>query len=101
MIHAKGQGGQITFGGQNVTITREGLLGRATHGRGDKRICITSVSAVQWKPAGAMVNGFIQLSLGDADRQAGPEGLPHHERVQGRELGRLHGETTARIREIT
>ncbi|MEU3681471.1 DUF4429 domain-containing protein [Streptomyces sp. NPDC030592] len=70
MLQAQGQGGQITFDGQNVTITREGFLGRVTHGRSDKRIAITSISAVQWKPAGAMVNGFIQLSIGGADRQA-------------------------------
>lgn len=70
MLQAKGQGGQITFDGQYVTITREGFLGRVTHGRSDKRISIAAISAVQWKPAGAMVNGFIQLSIGGSDRQA-------------------------------
>lgn len=58
------------FDGSFVTITRNGFLARASHGRGDKRIPIASVSAVQWKPAGPMVNGFIQLSIGGADRQA-------------------------------
>ncbi|PNG17493.1 DUF4429 domain-containing protein [Streptomyces cahuitamycinicus] len=70
MIQAKGQGGQIAFDGQYVTITREGFLGRATHGRGEKKLHITSISAVQWKPPGMMTNGFIQLSIGGADRQA-------------------------------
>lgn len=70
MIEASGQGGQISFDGAFVTITRNGFLARASHGRGDKRIPIASISAVQWKPAGPMVNGFIQLSLGGADRQA-------------------------------
>ncbi|MFE9906424.1 DUF4429 domain-containing protein [Streptomyces achromogenes] len=70
MIHASGQGGQMAFDGQYVTITRNGFLGRATHGRGEKRLHIASISSVQWKPPGALTNGFIQLSLGGADRQA-------------------------------
>lgn len=70
MIQASGQGGQIAFDGQYVIITREGFLGRATHGRGEKRLHITSITSVQWKPPGALVNGFIQLSLSGSDRQA-------------------------------
>ncbi|MFJ5259101.1 DUF4429 domain-containing protein [Streptomyces sp. NPDC088387] len=70
MINASGQGGQLAFDGQYVSITRNGFLGRASHGRGEKKLHISSISAVQWKPAGPMVNGFIQLSLGGADRQA-------------------------------
>lgn len=73
MIEAAGQGGQMLFDGQYVTITRNGFLARATHGRGDKKIPLTAISAVQWKPAG-MTNGFIQLSIGGADRQAAKGG---------------------------
>lgn len=73
MIEAAGQGGQMLFDGQYVTITRNGFLARATHGRGDKNIPITAISAVQWKPAG-LTNGFIQLSIGGADRQAAKGG---------------------------
>lgn len=73
MIEAAGQGGQMRFDGQYVTITREGFLARATHGRGDKKIPLTAISAVQWKPAG-LTNGFIQLSIGGADRQAAKGG---------------------------
>lgn len=73
MIEAAGQGGQMQFDGQYVTITRNGFLARATHGRGDKKIPLTAISAVQWKPAG-MTNGFIQLSIGGADRQAAKGG---------------------------
>ncbi len=69
MIEASGQGGQLAFDGQYVTITRNGFLARATHGRGDKKIPTAAISAVQWKPAG-LTNGFIQLSIGGADRQA-------------------------------
>lgn len=73
MIEAAGTGGQMQFDGQYVTITRNGFLARATHGRGDKKIPLTAISAVQWKPAG-MTNGFIQLSIGGADRQAAKGG---------------------------
>jgi hypothetical protein len=63
MIEVSGQGGQIQFDGQYVTITRKGFLARSTHGKGEKRLHVSQISAVQWKPAGAMVNGFIQLTL--------------------------------------
>ncbi|MFB6825128.1 DUF4429 domain-containing protein [Streptomyces virginiae] len=73
MIEVSGQGGQLVFDGQYVTITRKGFLARATHGKGEKRLHVAQISAVQWKPAGALVNGFIQFSIGGADRQA-PKG---------------------------
>lgn len=63
MIEVSGQGGQIQFDGQYVTITRKGFLARATHGKGEKRLHISQIAAVQWKPAGPMVNGFIQLTV--------------------------------------
>lgn len=63
MTEVTGQGGQITFDGQYVTITRKGFLARATHGKGEKRLHISQISAIQWKPAGAMVNGFIQFTV--------------------------------------
>lgn len=63
MIEVKGHGGQITFDGQYVTITRKGFLARATIGKGEKRLHISQISAVQWKPAGFAVNGFIQFTV--------------------------------------
>ena len=63
MLEAKGTGGQIEFDGQYVTITRKGFLARATVGKGEKRLHVSQISAVQWKPAGAFVNGFIQFTV--------------------------------------
>lgn len=63
MRTAKGHSGTVTFDGQFVTITREGLLARAAHGKGEKKIPIRSISAVQWKEPGALVNGFIQFTI--------------------------------------
>jgi hypothetical protein len=62
MIEARGQGGQVQFDGQHVTITRRGFLARATVGKGEKRFHISQISSVQWKPAGPFVNGFIAFS---------------------------------------
>ncbi|XTZ18194.1 DUF4429 domain-containing protein [Micromonospora echinospora] len=59
---ARGQNGTVTFDGAFVTIARSGMA-RLTIGKGDKRIPAASLTAVQWKPAGALVNGFIQFTL--------------------------------------
>lgn len=61
-LQARGQSGTVTWDGAFVTISRTGMA-RLTVGKGDKRIPINSITAVQWKPAGALVNGFIQFSL--------------------------------------
>lgn len=63
MIEASGQGGQVQFDGQHVTIARKGFLARATVGKGEKRLHIAQISGIQWKPAGPFVNGFIQFSV--------------------------------------
>ncbi|MFF8500758.1 DUF4429 domain-containing protein [Streptomyces anulatus] len=63
MTEVSGQGGQITFDGQYVTISRKGFLARATLGKGEKRLPISQISAIQWKPAGPLVNGFIQFTV--------------------------------------
>ncbi|GGV36829.1 hypothetical protein GCM10010293_40320 [Streptomyces griseoflavus] len=62
MIEVKGHNGQIAFDGQYVTITRKGILGRLSVGKGEKRFHISQISSVQWKPAGPLVNGFIAFS---------------------------------------
>jgi hypothetical protein len=62
-MQVEGQGGQIEFDGQYVTITRKGFLARSMVGKGEKRLHIAQIAAVQWKPAGMMVNGFIQFTV--------------------------------------
>lgn len=58
----KGVNGQVSFDGTFVTIYRKGFVARGTVGKGEKRIPLASITAVQWKPA-AMVNGFIQFTV--------------------------------------
>ncbi|MFE4651548.1 DUF4429 domain-containing protein [Streptomyces sp. NPDC056707] len=62
-MEAKGHGGQVDFDGQYVTIKRKGFLARSVVGKGEKRLHISNITAVQWKPAGMMVNGFIQFTV--------------------------------------
>jgi hypothetical protein len=62
-IEAKGHSGTVTFDGQSVIITRESFLARATVGKGRKSIPLDSITAVQWKAAGALVNGYIQFTI--------------------------------------
>ncbi|MGH3501211.1 MAG: DUF4429 domain-containing protein [Nocardioidaceae bacterium] len=60
---AKGRGGTVTFDTRFVTIIRRGVLARMSYGKGEKRIPVARINAVQWKPAGVVVNGFIQFTI--------------------------------------
>jgi hypothetical protein len=63
IIEAKGHNGTVTFDGAFVAIQRKGALGRLTVGKGEKRIPVSSITAVQWKQPGALVNGYIAFTL--------------------------------------
>lgn len=63
-MEVKGYNGVISFDGKFITITRKGFLARATIGKGEKRLPLSSVSAVQWKPAGVFMNGYIEFTIG-------------------------------------
>ena len=68
---AKGRNGTVTFDGNFVTIDRTGFLARATVGKGQKRIPVRSITAVQVKPPGVAVGGFIQFTLsGGSERRS-------------------------------
>lgn len=62
-ITAKGQTGTLIFDGKLVTIQRKGFLAATTQGRGEKRIPVQSISAVQFKPAGRVTQGFISFTI--------------------------------------
>lgn len=63
-LEVKGHNGTVVWDGDFVTIKRTGFLARASVGKGEKRIPLGSITAVQWKPAGGVMNGFIQFTLG-------------------------------------
>lgn len=61
-LHAKGHNGQVTVDGDWLTIERKGL-GRVGHSKGDRRIQLASIQAVQMRPAGTFGNGFIKFTI--------------------------------------
>jgi len=61
-VTARGTSGTIVFDGVSVTIHRTGIS-RLTIGKGHKQIPLDHITAVQFKPAGPLVNGFIQFTL--------------------------------------
>jgi hypothetical protein len=61
MIEAHGHTGQVQYDGTFITIARKGFNARISVGKGEKRIPLASVHGVQWKPAGMLVNGYIQF----------------------------------------
>ncbi len=70
-LSVKGHNGTVTFDGSTVTITRTGFLARATVGKGEKRIPLRHITAVQFKAAGWAVNGYIQFTLaGGVERRS-------------------------------
>jgi len=96
----KGHNGQIEADEQGVTISRKGVLGFLTQGlKGDKRIPYESITAVQFKPAGLLVNGYIQLTVkGGTESRGGVFKATSDENTvmfQGRE----QGEAFARLRD--
>jgi hypothetical protein len=68
-IVAQGHNGTAVFDGDFVTIFRKGFRARMTVGKGDKRVPVHSITAVQWKPPGALVNGFISFTLGGGNER--------------------------------
>ena len=63
-IVATGHNGTVSFDGDFVTITRTGFRARATVGKGEKRIPVRAITAIQWKPPGLLVNGYVQFTIG-------------------------------------
>jgi len=71
-ISAKGRNGQVTFDGKAVTIKREGLAARATHGRGEKAIPLRHITGIHMKPVSLLTTGFIQFTVpGEISDHAG------------------------------
>lgn len=62
-VSAVGKTGQILVDDDYVTISRKGLRAFINQGaKGDKRIPIASITAVQLKPA-KLTDGYLQLSI--------------------------------------
>ncbi|MCF7910074.1 DUF4429 domain-containing protein [Candidatus Pacearchaeota archaeon] len=63
-MEAKGVNGTLILGKGYIEIVRKGFMSFATQGlKGNKKIAIKQISAVQFKPSGAFTNGYIQFSF--------------------------------------
>lgn len=70
-MYAKGDMGELRFDGNFVTIERTSIRARVTYGKGNKRIPVSTIQAVQWKPAGAVIPGAITFTLaGGIEKQS-------------------------------
>jgi hypothetical protein len=64
VVEAKGLNGTVRLESDFLTISRKGFMARASVGKGEKRILLNQLTAVQLKPAGPVINGFIQFTVG-------------------------------------
>ena len=71
MLTAKGVNGQIEVDGEWLTIRRKGAVSKLSHGlKGDKRIALANVQAVQLKKPG-LTNGYLQLTISGGKESGG------------------------------
>ena len=64
LIEAKGINGLLILGKGYIEIIRKGFMSFMTQGlKGNKKIAIKQISAVQFKPVGTFTNGYIQFSF--------------------------------------
>lgn len=62
-MEANGVNGQASFDGATLTITRHGLVGRATQGKGTKQIPLSALGAVQYRPPTLAANGVWSVGV--------------------------------------
>jgi hypothetical protein len=61
MIEVNGRvGASATFDGQTLNLRRTGYS-RGVTGKGERRVHVSQISAVEWKPAGRLIDGFIRF----------------------------------------
>jgi hypothetical protein len=121
-MEARGHNGQVHFDGQFVTIARRGFIARSTIGKGEKRIPLVQITALQWKPATRLINGFIQFTIAggiEARSRFGHQGsdaardensvvfmhkqMPAFEQLRAEidgALARLHGQAVSQMRGV-
>jgi hypothetical protein len=71
-IVAKGVDGEVELLGNRVAIRRRGFFGAINHGfGGDQELLASSITAIQFKPAGPLLNGYIRFGFAGGQQQAG------------------------------
>jgi hypothetical protein len=69
MTTCKGHNGDITLEGETLTITRSGVVARATFGKDVELVVIPlqAIHGVRVKPASRLMNGWLQLLIGGVE----------------------------------
>jgi len=68
-VEVRGVNATIRFDGQTITILRSGPFSRLPGDKADRHIPLGDLTAVQLKPAGRVVNGFIQFTVGGGNER--------------------------------
>lgn len=63
--------GTLTIDDTSVMIKRTRMQSIGTQARGEKRIPIASIGAVQWRDASNMTSGYIQFTIAGAVERSG------------------------------
>jgi hypothetical protein len=64
IVKADGHNGQLEMTKTSVIIKRKGAISFLSQGmKGDKEILISQISSIQFRNAGSLVNGYIQLAF--------------------------------------
>lgn len=72
-ITAVGRYGSVTFDGTFVTLTRTGT-GRLLTGSGEKRIHVKNITGINFKPANALIQGWIEFTVPGGQERRGRQG---------------------------
>jgi hypothetical protein len=76
-ISAKGASGTVAFDGQFVIIRHEGFNAALSTGRSEKRIPLSQISAVQWRPGTRLTNGYISFTMPGVNEVRSRSGKGH------------------------
>jgi len=82
LYELKGLNGQLELYEDKIVIKRKGFLAKIDHGffKGDKTIYINQITAIQVKPAGFFMYGYIQFTLpGGVESKKGLRDADHDE----------------------
>lgn len=67
-MFADGYNGRMEIDGDNIVLTRKLFFGKS---KGAKLIALRSITAVQFKPAGLLTAGFIQIAFSGSGESKG------------------------------
>lgn len=73
VLTAHGRYGTVTFDGTFVTLTRS-RTGRLLTGSGEKRIHVKNITGINFKPANALIQGWIEFTVPGGQERRGRQG---------------------------